>query len=744
MRRLRFRTTDTPQLYIYDIGFINDQAEGEKQYLAYRVSFISRGKRLTKQYLVNALTGELVDESQVDSGSVKVTVCVSERDIELWKKNYGKVKARGELAGDVNGDLIVDLADYSAIMKALHSGNCEIDPQQASNSEEEATNAPIQRAIDGFPNFLFDISDFDCSGSWLEEFDSSSENGSFFTTNSTDTNDNCLAFFSNVDAGRYQIYASYNPFAVFSPAFEVSYKLLLDGELFTEVIVDQSFFEPAIGLGNTDYSLIFDEVLPAASSVEVLVGPSDFSAGGDIIADALFIEEFECFVPVGLLSGDGNFDGRVDAADYTVWRDNYGRTEFACPEQGDYNRDGVTDAADYTVWRNNYGAVAPPAPSDFSILEPVDLITSGTTENVTPTFTWENSPNAAGYQIRLSNGSVPSCSTDIIEFEQVASDVTSYTVPNALSDGQSYSFCVFAQNFNGSTAALNSAVQFTVQLPIEVEFNILEPIPLAFDPREPITWEPAEGATSYTLQVDRFAPKEEIGSINVSGITGTSYTIPSDQRGLLNGNHSIRLWAEINGQMVEATNSPALFNLTVTRIFVTDDLFTPGPTDDPAFFLGLGGASRTCQRVGQDEEEHIFPSERFVGLIGDTNSPVVARMGPFTRAIYDLFGDLVAVDGPTMVNQGPMVGITLTEDFNRISGRAWTGAIIGGSIGNTCSNWSSANSNSFGSVGIADDTNGTNAFWIGGLPPAIPQVERCNTSNRLFCIGPIPSPLPRD
>jgi hypothetical protein len=89
------------------------------------------------------------------------------------------------------------------------------------------------------------------------------------------------------------------------------------------------------------------------------------------------------------LRADGNGDDLVDAADYTVWRDNFGATTAGI--QGDYdsngavalsdhalwagaygsttdlrsdgNGDDVVDAADYTVWRDNLDASAGTAPS---------------------------------------------------------------------------------------------------------------------------------------------------------------------------------------------------------------------------------------------------------------------------------------------------------------------------------------------------------------------------------------------
>ena len=55
---------------------------------------------------------------------------------------------------------------------------------------------------------------------------------------------------------------------------------------------------------------------------------------------------------LGLLSGDYNRDGTVNAPDYNVWRDNFGSTnELAA----DGNNDLVINAPDYNVWRDNFG-----------------------------------------------------------------------------------------------------------------------------------------------------------------------------------------------------------------------------------------------------------------------------------------------------------------------------------------------------------------------------------------------------
>lgn len=63
------------------------------------------------------------------------------------------------------------------------------------------------------------------------------------------------------------------------------------------------------------------------------------------------------YEPNSSLPGDYNNDGKVDAADYVVWRDHLGEAnENAISNLGD-GINGV-DAADYALWRDNYGMTA--------------------------------------------------------------------------------------------------------------------------------------------------------------------------------------------------------------------------------------------------------------------------------------------------------------------------------------------------------------------------------------------------
>jgi hypothetical protein len=55
------------------------------------------------------------------------------------------------------------------------------------------------------------------------------------------------------------------------------------------------------------------------------------------------------------LPGDYNGDSTVDAADYTIWRDNLGLMGGATASQGDGNNDGNVTTEDYNIWKTNFG-----------------------------------------------------------------------------------------------------------------------------------------------------------------------------------------------------------------------------------------------------------------------------------------------------------------------------------------------------------------------------------------------------
>jgi hypothetical protein len=79
------------------------------------------------------------------------------------------------------------------------------------------------------------------------------------------------------------------------------------------------------------------------------------------------------FLPSGLLAGDYNDDGTVDAVDYVVWRKNEGTTNILPNDE----IGGMIGPAHYTQWRAHFGQTAgsgPGAGTYATVPEPATLI----------------------------------------------------------------------------------------------------------------------------------------------------------------------------------------------------------------------------------------------------------------------------------------------------------------------------------------------------------------------------------
>jgi hypothetical protein len=56
-------------------------------------------------------------------------------------------------------------------------------------------------------------------------------------------------------------------------------------------------------------------------------------------------------------TGDYNGSGVVDAADYVVWRKNFGRPAYPAGSGADGNQSGDIDTGDFGYWRAHFGNV---------------------------------------------------------------------------------------------------------------------------------------------------------------------------------------------------------------------------------------------------------------------------------------------------------------------------------------------------------------------------------------------------
>lgn len=100
--------------------------------------------------------------------------------------------------------------------------------------------------------------------------------------------------------------------------------------------------QATLGMGD-----LFAAAIPEDLTFEYLL------AGDSVLTSGLVV--FASLEAVNL-PGDFNGDGVVDAADYTVWRDNLSSSESVLNGNGDGS--GTVDVADYTLWKQNFGASA--------------------------------------------------------------------------------------------------------------------------------------------------------------------------------------------------------------------------------------------------------------------------------------------------------------------------------------------------------------------------------------------------
>ncbi len=85
---------------------------------------------------------------------------------------------------------------------------------------------------------------------------------------------------------------------------------------------------------------------------------------------------------VDSFTGDYNHDGTVDAADYTLWRDQLGSLNSVPYRGADGNGDGKVDPGDYQTWRSNYGATVSIALDSVSAVRGTATIAAGPAGNV--------------------------------------------------------------------------------------------------------------------------------------------------------------------------------------------------------------------------------------------------------------------------------------------------------------------------------------------------------------------------
>jgi hypothetical protein len=130
---------------------------------------------------------------------------------------------------------------------------------------------------------------------------------------------------------------------------EVTYNVLATGEgaethLFLEI--------GPIGMNHTGESTAAHSVI-FGDATDVVV--TDVVVNGDHVKRGVHEGTYDAKIRPLLLPGDSDRNGKVEPADYDIWKANFGSATVLA---ADLNDNDIVDAADYIIWRDNLGVMA--------------------------------------------------------------------------------------------------------------------------------------------------------------------------------------------------------------------------------------------------------------------------------------------------------------------------------------------------------------------------------------------------
>jgi hypothetical protein len=148
--------------------------------------------------------------------------------------------------------------------------------------------------------------------------------------------------------------------------FRSDWSIKPNGEEFLDLVFNQWWTDEDVEADGLGEAL----VRAFKGEHEVSVAWGEYS---DVVAATLSDGGLELEVALPFLLGDYNRDGRVNAADYMVWRVSMG-DEVPDGTGADGNHNGIIDSGDYATWRSHYGAVMPVGGGAAAAPEPASLM----------------------------------------------------------------------------------------------------------------------------------------------------------------------------------------------------------------------------------------------------------------------------------------------------------------------------------------------------------------------------------
>lgn len=151
-------------------------------------------------------------------------------------------------------------------------------------------------------------------------------------------------------------------------ADELDYSISISGDISS--LDALSGMDQALG-GSNLHEFLFDTSTVGMKTAEISISSSSQSAANNMVTIPISFE-----VVAAGIDGDFNNDGTVDAADYTVWRDNLGSPDESLISNNGNGVNGV-DPGDYGFWFINYGNTASSTSSATAIPEPTSGLLLG-------------------------------------------------------------------------------------------------------------------------------------------------------------------------------------------------------------------------------------------------------------------------------------------------------------------------------------------------------------------------------
>jgi len=130
----------------------------------------------------------------------------------------------------------------------------------------------------------------------------------------------------------------------------------------TSLVVHQdefTFFAP-----NRDRVATITGVAPQTGSILYIEFVGETGFGG-------YLNDMQIVGSTPSFSGDYNHDGKVDGADLSTWKGDFGKVEAGLMADGD--ADGDADGADFLIWQRNRGTPPPAIAASGLVPEPAGL-----------------------------------------------------------------------------------------------------------------------------------------------------------------------------------------------------------------------------------------------------------------------------------------------------------------------------------------------------------------------------------